>query len=273
LSLVRPDGAVRILFLGASSVFGAGVHDHESLPARLETLLTAALGRPVEVWNLGVDGYAPSQVLRRARRELARIPQVDLLLISVPGLTRRPFLAPSAHDEDGASLLPCATVDNRAIFEQDPSSWTENFPDPPLSGLLGERRALALHGWALRVSPGYRYLAALGVDWAQKRPPQAAIADLASSEARALEAEALALGVPLAWVVTPELRGAPLAGSGAVVLELYRPDRDPAYYEVHPPAEQLAARAELLGALLLERGLVPGGRAVGAGPAVGQNSE
>src|SRR4030095_7046576 len=59
---VRPDGTFdkRILVLGDSLVFGHGVGDADSFPARLETVLREQTQR-VEVLNGGVPGYGTDQ--------------------------------------------------------------------------------------------------------------------------------------------------------------------------------------------------------------------
>ncbi|RJO63472.1 MAG: SGNH/GDSL hydrolase family protein [Myxococcales bacterium] len=55
----KPDGVVRILCLGDSLTYGAGVQYSETLPAQLERLLNRGLwDRHIEVVNGGVSGYA-----------------------------------------------------------------------------------------------------------------------------------------------------------------------------------------------------------------------
>jgi lysophospholipase L1-like esterase len=60
----KPDGVVRVVVLGGSTVFGFGMPDDESLFTRvLERRLAGALGpdRPLEVINAGVPGYTSTQ--------------------------------------------------------------------------------------------------------------------------------------------------------------------------------------------------------------------
>jgi lysophospholipase L1-like esterase len=55
----KPPGLFRVLCIGDSQTFGAGVFIQEALPARLEPLLNrAAWNKQVEVVNDGVSGYA-----------------------------------------------------------------------------------------------------------------------------------------------------------------------------------------------------------------------
>lgn len=72
------EGALRVLCLGDSNVFGQGVRDDETLPAQLERLL-AAKGRAV-VYNAGVSGYATENELRTLQVFGPRLrPQVVVL--------------------------------------------------------------------------------------------------------------------------------------------------------------------------------------------------
>jgi hypothetical protein len=51
----KQPGELRVVMLGGSTVFGYGVSWNESIPAQLEPLLQARLGRPVKVVNLGFN--------------------------------------------------------------------------------------------------------------------------------------------------------------------------------------------------------------------------
>lgn len=59
----KPAGTLRILALGGSNTFGAGVDDADTWPQLLEDELGGRCARPVEVWNLGVSGYETRQKL------------------------------------------------------------------------------------------------------------------------------------------------------------------------------------------------------------------
>jgi hypothetical protein len=63
---VRPrvEGELRVVALGDSMVFGSGVRDDETLPARLELELEQRLGRSVTVINTGHMAYSTNQELR-----------------------------------------------------------------------------------------------------------------------------------------------------------------------------------------------------------------
>jgi hypothetical protein len=53
----KPEGTYRIVLLGDSVLFGQGVEVEETLPELLRDRLARRSTRPVEVVNLGVDGY------------------------------------------------------------------------------------------------------------------------------------------------------------------------------------------------------------------------
>ncbi|MBI5836756.1 MAG: hypothetical protein HZB25_05905 [Candidatus Eisenbacteria bacterium] len=73
---------LRILVLGDSYAFGWGVSDEDAFPRRLESLLRArAPGRPVEVINAGVPGYAFHQRLRMLGLIRARV-RVDIVILT-----------------------------------------------------------------------------------------------------------------------------------------------------------------------------------------------
>lgn len=55
--------SMRVAVLGDSFAFGLGVDEDETFPFQLETLMSAASDRPVEVLNLGVPGYHTGQEL------------------------------------------------------------------------------------------------------------------------------------------------------------------------------------------------------------------
>ena len=81
LPLAKPAGARRIVFLGDSVTFGAGVRDDEPFPRLLESAVNGAGGGPVETVNTGVVGYNTVQEL--ARLEQAGLPyQPDTVVLT-----------------------------------------------------------------------------------------------------------------------------------------------------------------------------------------------
>ncbi|MFZ5803156.1 MAG: GDSL-type esterase/lipase family protein [Candidatus Omnitrophota bacterium] len=61
-SLSKPEGVLRIAFLGDSVVYGYGLAGHETIPNQLERVY-ADRGVPAEVLNMGVSGYDTEQAV------------------------------------------------------------------------------------------------------------------------------------------------------------------------------------------------------------------
>ena len=96
-SATKPAGTFRILLLGDSTLYGGSYIDQEDLYARrLHKGLSAVVGdRPVEVLNMGVNGWGPFHKLGY----LARFGtfDADLTIVCLPyGDTRRPLSRLSA---------------------------------------------------------------------------------------------------------------------------------------------------------------------------------
>jgi lysophospholipase L1-like esterase len=72
----KQTGEVRVLMLGDSMVFGHGVADSETIPARLEGQLRDVLGVPVTVGNGGVAGYGTCDFLHSFKRHLSFEPDL-----------------------------------------------------------------------------------------------------------------------------------------------------------------------------------------------------
>jgi hypothetical protein len=66
----RHDAPTRVLIIGDSFMEALQVEYEKSFAALLETSLAAQLGRPVAVYDAGVDGWDPPQYLIRARQLL-----------------------------------------------------------------------------------------------------------------------------------------------------------------------------------------------------------
>lgn len=73
-------GAFTVFVFGGSAVFGYGVADADTLPARLVEALTARLGRPVCVRNFGQFGWSSTQGVIALLRELQERPAPQLVL-------------------------------------------------------------------------------------------------------------------------------------------------------------------------------------------------
>jgi lysophospholipase L1-like esterase len=82
--LPKAEGEYRILALGDSVTFGAGVPQPEIFTTRLEQLLPGRLDRPVRVINTGVGGYNTVQEVTYFKREGITL-QPDLVLLTYVG--------------------------------------------------------------------------------------------------------------------------------------------------------------------------------------------
>ncbi len=236
----KPAGTTRILYFGASTVFGANVRDEQTLPARLEAHLEETTGGPFEVWNLGHSAYVQSQMAHLARTRMVEVPDVDLVIVTITNAALRAFLDPKVAGE----------VDYAAVFEADPSHWLETFPDAP-----GGRTDL--HGWALRHVHAYRYWQASRTARAPRKPDSAPARALCRSELLSMEAKAAVLGIPVVYANHPVNHGPPEPEARGLVLELADPTKGPEWSEIHPPPATLDAWAKKLAGMLIEEGLAP----------------
>lgn len=249
----KAPGTTRILFFGASTVFGVGVCDHETLPAILGAALDDVRPGPHEVYNFGTSAYTGSQIVHRARVELARIPDVDLVVVLPTNVGRRPFL--DGPDEQ--------KLDYYRFFRADPVLWLENFYREQAWPGLSLQTTNRLHwGW-LRASALYRY-ATLRSTPADRTNMgwNPYVADRAFDEAKLLANEASVLGVPVVYVLWPgpdttrpgfREQAYPFGSSW---LSLDRPGLDAVDQDLHPPADRLAAHGEHLAGLLVDGGFM-----------------
>lgn len=106
----KPAGVKRIVFLGGSTTFGAGVNDNETYPARLQRLLDRRSPGRFEVWNAGVCAYVLSQEIALAEEIIERYAP-DLLVFQYLNQGRRAFLLEQ---------------DPRPYLRHDPALYLEN---------------------------------------------------------------------------------------------------------------------------------------------------
>ena len=82
----RPDGS--ILFFGGSMTFGDGVEDGESMPYRVGELAPSK-----QVYNFGVNGYGPHQMLATLEfglyKSIVDAPVSHVIYTAIPGHVRR----------------------------------------------------------------------------------------------------------------------------------------------------------------------------------------
>ncbi len=87
--LAKPPGVRRVVLMGDSITFGAGVDDADALGVQLQTAVTATA---VEVWNAGVPGYAMADFAGQLPSQVLPL-QPDLLVLQ---LSRNDSLVPMA---------------------------------------------------------------------------------------------------------------------------------------------------------------------------------
>ncbi len=178
--------ALRILFFGASTVYGPGLASNETIPARLEAALEAE-GRSASVENFGTSAYVTAQMALLAVEKLQQ-QDADLVLVLLTNRGPRPFLAAGSYLDR----------DHSPWFRRDPSLFLEVFPastDPERPWLL----------WVLGRSALLRYAFAGRVD-----PPQVPDwpATVAQRENERLEQLCAARGIDLVYLLHPVQRAA-----------------------------------------------------------------
>jgi len=246
----KEPGTFRILCFGGSTMYGAGVNDDETIAAALEARLNrlsaedhSAAPRRYEVWNFGTSAYTLGQAAYLARHQLAVL-NPDLIVVQLHNVGRRPFLPVRVCDDIDLAMQ----TDGVSDF------FLEQFPAPDFLS-DDSHRALVVH------SALYRALVTLLV-----RSPDGAPCPycdrLSDEQARLLLRAAHDRAVPVLFVAVPNDGGAIPASAypelpPSQFIDLYRPNREPEFYEIHPPAATLDEYAALLIDSMRARGFLP----------------
>jgi lysophospholipase L1-like esterase len=137
-AIPKPEGTIRILALGDSYMLGAGVHEQDALPARLDSLLARRSdGLRYEVINCGVSGYGTREERLFYERHARRY-QPDIVLLALvfnDDLSWAEELRRGYHRERGrlASLSMAWDLVQRA---------RQRRPPPEFDGVLAEALSL-----------------------------------------------------------------------------------------------------------------------------------
>jgi lysophospholipase L1-like esterase len=258
-SIARGGDLRRVLFVGDSMVFGAGVEREERLTERLEALL----GPGVEVWNGGVSGWGTDQEALWLWRE--GLPQLqpdvvvlglcvlnDILNVMLPHELFGAAPKPRFVLEDGRLVLQPPAPRPRPTFGQRAAAFAKH---SRLLHFAGQRGRLLRHRIAApRPKPAAQtpyYPEDLDADtshWAVFRVPLTPRFEAAFQVTEALitglRDSCAARGVPLvlfAWPQKVEI------DSQARALELRHYGYDPAWFDLEAPYVRLGRLADRLG--------------------------
>lgn len=92
-STEKPDGVFRIVVVGDSVTMGSGVAAAKCYPRVLERILNTMQDQVrVEVYNLGVGGTDPMQMVRRAERDGLRFKPDLILLATITNRVKTPMV-------------------------------------------------------------------------------------------------------------------------------------------------------------------------------------
>jgi len=243
-SAAKPAGVFRIICFGGSNVYGHGVDDDRTWPARLEQRLNAAAPGRFEVWNGGVGAYVGRQMAVAAERAMTRF-SPDLVIFAMTNVWPRHF--PAGADVGG-------------YFARDPTLWGEVLPDQMLArdGTPGWRTWPLQHLGLYRLGAAALLLAQRsGGSYRQREVFPEDIRLTRAFLARYSGTRKVAVFLCPAAI---EARLRPYHHGLDLPLFVLRAGARPAAYrQTHPPPVVLGWYAERLAAWLRERGLVPPG--------------
>ena len=244
-TVAREPGVMRVICVGGSNVYGAGLNDDQTWPARLEQRLNKRGDRRYEVWNLGVSGYNSLQLAVVARQALERY-KPDLLIFAMSNWGPRYFL--ETHP------------DLASTFAKDPTLWQELLPPAQLSAPAWPSQQTKL--WLLGRSALYRLveLGRLGSRGQQPGKVPPSIDQRYVAHTRPLLQQA-ARSARVVVFICPAVQPrnkfeAHYRGLGLPVLSLDAGDQPAEYGQFHPPARVMQWYAERMEAWLGARGML-----------------
>lgn len=238
-------GVFRIICVGGSNVYGAGLDDHQTWPAQLQRRLDASAPGRYEVWNLGVSGYNNLQLSAMAAEALERY-EPDLLILAMSNWGPRHFLA--------------GTPDLASYYRADPTLWLEMFP----ASYLGTPSWIPRPTKLMLLSRLGLYRLALAARLASRPDDRLSIpGSLREPYARITRATLTraARQTRVAVFICPAVQPSTLfadtyRGLDIPVMILDAGGRPPEYRMFHPPARVMTWYAERLAAWLQARALL-----------------
>lgn len=243
----KPPGVFRILCIGGSNVYGAGINDNETWPAQLESKLNLISSTSFEVWNMGVSGYNSIQMCAVSENAIERY-DPDMIIFALSNIGPRFFLA--------------GTNPVRQYFHKDPSLWQEIIPHRFLEfpNFLSVDAKL----WMLNRVGLYRALVAGMV--ARNSHERIMIHPYASPHYVETTHECLlecSKKVPMVVFICPAVEPAEAfdayySGIDVPVFSLSAKGKPAEYREYHPPVKVMTWYAENLAKWFVEHGYVAG---------------
>lgn len=145
-SVTKSPGVFRIICVGGSNVYGAGINDDQTWPAQLETKLNAQSPGRYEVWNLGVSGYNALSMIAVTEKAIEQY-DPNLIIFALYNTGPRYFLVGTSSVSD--------------YFKKDPTLWLDFIAEPLLRSYsqLSTKRSL----WLLGHSAIFRFWVASNI--------------------------------------------------------------------------------------------------------------
>lgn len=260
----KPANTFRILFHGPSTLWGAYLHDEETLTVQMERHLNAALpdGPRVEVWNFGASAQTLAQSAYRAARDIERL-DADLSLVMVTNVGRRTTLIEDAWTAgERMRTDPWAAVEyfvppeslgpEVPITSDDPTRLDPAMPWKQRLFFTACRRSAVVR-WAAAISTAEFMKGREGPD-----RPYFDAANLVHARAALRRAKELDVPMVLVSGPGPETHLQLLELKPPIALTVGVSGGEPVYKELHPPGWVMAFHAERLAHQLTQAGLVPG---------------
>ena len=118
----KPDGVLRIVFLGDSVTFGEGVHDSDTFVERVGRGLSTRLSRPIEVYNFGVGGHNTSDA-RWVWQRYAHHLDPDLVVYTFVLNDAEPRLFRLEQTSGQPTRIPRSIEARRTEWTSQPEGW------------------------------------------------------------------------------------------------------------------------------------------------------
>ena len=245
----KPPGVFRVVCAGGSNVFGFGVDDSESWPARLEAELRARTGREIEVWNAGTNAYVGAQMAIVLGEAVQKI-DPDLAIIALTNVEQPPFLL-------GVPVEP--------YFDKDPELWLETIPRRYFEhpAWLSEKSKvwlvahLRVYRFVLLAMMEWTGIAGEHVDSTHEERNVRMIREFVEHEKD--RRRVVFFHCPAERERRDNMFRRYTEDLGVPLFVLDADGKPPSWAGIHPPPAALAWYADALATWLIDRGLVPAG--------------